>query len=319
GRAVPLEVHFAISYEGGQRSITPSLRALDPVPLAPEGEPLRATGTGSRARRDGVMAPAHLAPAGEPRRAAVDRPGRDGWIAVGITDDGRLFMRAQEQSRALLGPARHRETAVELTADMEGHEPTAVTVDPSGQYVLVGDGDGGITAWHVRTRSRPERIGRVDAGDAPVTVLTFLIGGRSLAAGTADGRVTRWLAVAEDGVPGGRQFRPVNEFARHGAPVVAAGVSRRTKGFATLDADGNWALHHGTTGRTQLFIETDLARADTAAFAPRGNGIVVVGPQGQVDRWSIRNPHPEVSLGVLFGKVWYEGYDEPAYVWQSTG
>ena len=31
------------------------------------------------------------------------------------------------------------------------------------------------------------------------------------------------------------------------------------------------------------------------------------------------NPHPEVSLGTLFGKVWYEGYDRPAYVWQSSG
>src|SRR5690606_26311671 len=103
-------VRFAVSYGGGQRTVTPSLRALDPAPLAPEGQPLR---------------------------AAVYRPLRAGWIAAGITGDGRLFMRAQEQSRALLGPARHRETAVELTADMEGHEPTAVTVDPSGQYVVV--------------------------------------------------------------------------------------------------------------------------------------------------------------------------------------
>src|SRR4029078_12870683 len=29
--------------------------------------------------------------------------------------------------------------------------------------------------------------------------------------------------------------------------------------------------------------------------------------------------HPEVSLRTLFGKVWYEGYERPAYVWQSTG
>ncbi len=35
---------------------------------------------------------------------------------------------------------------------------------------------------------------------------------------------------------------------------------------------------------------------------------------GRVD-----NPHPEVTLRTLFGKVWYEGYPEPAYVWQSTG
>ncbi len=31
------------------------------------------------------------------------------------------------------------------------------------------------------------------------------------------------------------------------------------------------------------------------------------------------NPHPETTLKTLFGKVWYEGYGQPEYVWQSTG
>jgi len=30
-------------------------------------------------------------------------------------------------------------------------------------------------------------------------------------------------------------------------------------------------------------------------------------------------PAPEVTLKTLFGKVWYEGYSQPAWVWQSTG
>ncbi|PYN63443.1 MAG: ABC transporter permease, partial [Candidatus Rokuibacteriota bacterium] len=40
---------------------------------------------------------------------------------------------------------------------------------------------------------------------------------------------------------------------------------------------------------------------------------------GRLLQWHVDNPHPEVTLGTLFGKVWYEGYAEPAYVWQSTG
>jgi phosphate transport system permease protein len=36
-------------------------------------------------------------------------------------------------------------------------------------------------------------------------------------------------------------------------------------------------------------------------------------------QWTLDNPHPEVTLRTLFGKVWYEGYSQPAYVWQSTG
>ncbi|EPN15325.1 phosphate ABC transporter permease, partial [Pseudomonas syringae pv. actinidiae ICMP 18804] len=33
---------------------------------------------------------------------------------------------------------------------------------------------------------------------------------------------------------------------------------------------------------------------------------------------TLDNPHPEVSWSSLWGKVWYENYDEPKYVWQST-
>src|SRR5262249_43283268 len=33
----------------------------------------------------------------------------------------------------------------------------------------------------------------------------------------------------------------------------------------------------------------------------------------------VDNPHPEVTWRSIFGKVWYEGYEAPDYVWQSTG
>ncbi|HZL72143.1 MAG TPA: ABC transporter permease subunit [Planctomycetota bacterium] len=36
-----------------------------------------------------------------------------------------------------------------------------------------------------------------------------------------------------------------------------------------------------------------------------------------MNRWSVDNPHPEVTLGTLFGRVWYEGYPVPDLVWQS--
>jgi phosphate transport system permease protein len=45
----------------------------------------------------------------------------------------------------------------------------------------------------------------------------------------------------------------------------------------------------------------------------------VADARGSVGQWRIDNPHPEVTLKTLFGKVWYEGYSAPEYVWQSTG
>jgi phosphate transport system permease protein len=29
-------------------------------------------------------------------------------------------------------------------------------------------------------------------------------------------------------------------------------------------------------------------------------------------------PHPETTLRSIFGKLWYEGYPEPSFTWQSS-
>ena len=41
--------------------------------------------------------------------------------------------------------------------------------------------------------------------------------------------------------------------------------------------------------------------------------------EGRLTASRILCPHPEISWQTLFGKVQYEGYDEPDYVWQTTG
>ncbi|MGH7803389.1 MAG: ABC transporter permease subunit, partial [Candidatus Binatia bacterium] len=38
-----------------------------------------------------------------------------------------------------------------------------------------------------------------------------------------------------------------------------------------------------------------------------------------LESWELYAPHPETTFRSLFGKVWYEGYNGPEYVWQSTG
>ena len=53
--------------------------------------------------------------------------------------------------------------------------------------------------------------------------------------------------------------------------------------------------------------------------APKGDGILAADGQGRIVQWRLDNRHPEVTLGTMFGKVWYEGYSQPEYVWQSTG
>jgi phosphate transport system permease protein len=59
------------------------------------------------------------------------------------------------------------------------------------------------------------------------------------------------------------------------------------------------------------------ASATRLLISPKADVIVAVAP-GRAQPMGLWNPHPEVSWRALFGKVWYESYPEPEYVWQSS-
>ena len=92
------------------------------------------------------------------------------------------------------------------------------------------------------------------------------------------------------------------------------------QGFVTADATGQLHLHYGTSGQTLLSPQAPAADLRAVVFAPKADGIVALdGTGGMVAAGEVDNPHPEATLKTLFGKVWYEGYAKPEYVWQSTG
>ena len=61
------------------------------------------------------------------------------------------------------------------------------------------------------------------------------------------------------------------------------------------------------------------AGSQSIVFAPKGDGVLAADERGAISQWTLSNPHPEITWRTVFGKVWYEGYDQPEYVWQSTG
>ena len=66
-------------------------------------------------------------------------------------------------------------------------------------------------------------------------------------------------------------------------------------------------------------LKTDGSSVKKLSFAPKSNGILAIDDKEKMYNWKLDNPHPETNLRTLFGKVWYEGYQKPEYVWQSTG
>jgi phosphate transport system permease protein len=253
-----------------------------------------------------------------PRRAQLS-DSTTALVRVAVTSyEGKLRAAALGKDGRLVSYLFDPEWGEEKTVTLEriAGEPAiiAMAIDPRGEKLAVSTDDGRVAVYDVEDGKLVEILPRLATR---ATALQFLLGGTSLVIGDADGRVMQWLPV-KSSVSAGTRFELIREFKRHGAPVTMLAPSRRDKGFVSADESGAWRLNHATSDRTYI-TAASVGSVAQIAFAPRADGLLAVLHDGSLVRWAIKNEHPEATLRTLFGKVWYEGYQEPKYVWQSTG
>jgi phosphate transport system permease protein len=254
-----------------------------------------------------------------PGLVGVSLPSSKGVTAV-FSVGGAPQLLAVAEKRSLFG-AESTEIRRNLPLHYDG-TATAIVVDVDGKTAYVGSSNGYVQRWDLRDKNNPHVIDAVDVTsrrDIPVTAMSLLIGDQALIVGDAAGRVTRWFTVRDAEMESGWRLRRINEFEPHSGAVTAIASSPRDKGFITGDTSGTVFLRHATTGRTLIKLSGSTAAITGISFAPKANGAVAIDANGHLSNWAIHNPHPEITLATLFGKIWYEGYNEPAYVWQSTG
>ncbi len=195
-----------------------------------------------------------------------------------------------------------------------GQKVTAVRVGRTGTAIAGTDG-GEVYHWLLDEAATLTDVSTVSSSG--VTALEYIIGNNTFIAGTADGQVSAWFRapVTDQG-----DFAMVRaaQFAPQGAAVTAIAASTRDRTFATAGSDGRVLLRHQTSGRTLVDVP-GTAAVQGLVLSPRSDALFVARGAGVVDRFALANPHPEASMHTLFGKVWYEGYAKPEYVWQSTG
>jgi len=292
GRVVPLEVKFKVEFKDGARVLTPGQEFGAPVALDPERRRaiLRLTGatTGS------------------------------GPVVIAQVGPKDVVLQTVVEKKSLIGAPRREESTQTLALDVDG-DVTALRLDGRGDDLFVGTSRGELVRYDLRDKDTPRRAEgvAVSAGGTAISLLQFLNGDRTVVVGDRAGAVTTWQLVPPP-TGGAARLTRIYEFPAHAAPVVAASPSRRDKGFVTADANGGLHLNYGTSGTTLLSL-TDGPGLRGVVVAPKADGFVSVDERGRLSHWAVRNPHPEITLGALFGRVWYEGYSQPEYVWQSTG
>jgi phosphate transport system permease protein len=294
GRLLGLRVPFEVRYEGRKRHLKPHVVENGSWVLAEKTAPVL---------------------------LGVSQVTERGVTAVFTTATSGPTLLAIRETRNLFGAVRREEVRRELPL-RAGETPAAVVVDGRGTRAFVATAAGSLYYWDL---IQPEQAALIDVADATqdrqvaISALAFLNGDQSVIVGDSIGRVRVWQPVRDDSRSSGWRLQPIHDFAPHTSRVTAIAASPRDKGFLSGDAGGQVLLRHATSQQTLLRLPTDAGSVRSLIFSPKANGAVALNDGGLVTNWDIVNPHPEITLKTLFGKIWYEGYPDAQYVWQSTG
>ncbi len=201
----------------------------------------------------------------------------------------------------------------EINEIQSGFPLTSLAISGNHRWLYAGDSEGRI---HRFTLPGLEVVESISTGNSGITTLSMLLGGISVLAGDSDGVISQLFPVRD--ADNEFHLERVRRFESTGSAITQIIPEQRRKGFITLDADENLSIFHSTAGLLVYQVPMQAAGPRAVALAPRANGLLVDGAGGQLELLRIENEHPEVSFSSLWQKVWYENYQQPEYVWQSS-
>ena len=256
-------------------------------------------------------APLELDPEGRPiERAAISLNGKT-LLVAGATGSALHAQRIASSENLLTGEVTLEQERLSLPQLAEPIRQ--LLIDPRHMWLYAISGKASADVFDLRRKQLNGRYKLVGDG-SEITSVSPLLGGISLMVGDSRGSIGQWFMVrAADGQA---ELKNVRNFKLGSSPIRQILPEERRKGFLALDDSGSVGIFHSTAHRT-LLKEQVADGAALAAMSPRATRLLLESAQG-LQRFVIDNPHPEISWSALWGKVWYESYPEPDYVWQST-
>jgi len=255
-------------------------------------------------------APLLQLPEALPARLALSENDRGILVAAATADGWVRLNQAAKRENFLTGTIELEPDVREIRVDFA---VSGLAVSGNHRWLYLGDGDGRVHRFDLPGLAA-EQV--VDVTPDGITDMTMLLGGISLLVGDGAGRINQLFPVRDD--ENVYRLKEIRSFEPLDGPIVRILPEQRRKGFLALSAAGETGIFHSTAG--QLVARTSLADLEPSALAlaPRANSLLLEGAGPRLGRLEIDNQHPEISFASLWRKVWYENYEEPQYVWQSS-
>jgi phosphate transport system permease protein len=254
--------------------------------------------------------------------------GEEDNTLVAVTDDFRLLVVQATKEESFLDDEDDEDTEIneinleyvrgELSLAAE-HKVTHLLLDKEQRIVYIADNDGQISRFDISDKSQPQLLQRIHVVnyDTKITSITFLTGDISLLIGDSNGQITQWFPVRDQN--NNSILTKIREFHEQSAAIIGIASEERRKGFVAIDSSGQLGIYHSTAHRTLKIASIGSNNTlKQIAITPRADTLLVEDNQANLHIWAVHNEHPEVSMSALWGKVWYESYEKPDYVWQSS-
>ncbi len=244
-------------------------------------------------------------------------------IFVGYTEDGRLLKTTLIAGDDFSFDPMYDAVYQDISSSITEVDNIKVSPDMGLAFVLTGDQ---VAIFDLTDEDEVElkytiapeqRKGTLTPPQ--ITAMTLLSGDSSVLIGDSQGQVSQWFEVMTDK---GREFKNIRQFQASESEAVAQIYTERfRKSFFTLTPSGEMGIFY-TTSEAELW-QGQLTSGLPSDFviSPRSNSLLVVKQDQQnaaITLFALENEHPEVTWKALWQEVWYEGYAEPEYIWQST-
>jgi len=293
GKVIVVKHIYNITFPNNRRIITPALE----YPMGQE--PLSI---------DGLT---------EPIKKLAIQIDEDGVSIATLSKDNKIRLSNFEKEDSLMVEEAGFEQRTQLIKTMT-KTVSYLLIDQDRQEFYIITDDDELNFYDITNPESPDFVQKVklSTADVNLTDIRFLSGGISLLTGFSDGTVAQWFSVkAKDNIA---QLTRIRDFKLEQNAISTIASEHNRKGFVAADSKGNIGIYHSTAHRTVLKEKFTNKTINKIVLSPRANGILVEDSDRKLSFWFIENEHPELSWSSLWGKVWYESYNKPEYIWQSS-
>jgi len=235
-------------------------------------------------------------------------------IALGVIDNKlNSFSGAisQESTTWMHAPSESERSTQWIGLMIGSRSEQIQTLDSRGRIVVWSPAEGKQLTPGLQYKSM--------AGSESKPISTVPLLGRStLMIGSESGHIE---SVAMTAMPTGQELRSIHRFAGADGPVVHLAASPESRIVAAQFASGKGALFYVPTNKQLVTWNSKPVRNSKehpSVFFSANAACVGLLSETQVELWKLNIPFPEASLSSFFGRVWYEGYETPQHIWQSS-